>query len=477
MIMSANSIRRQLVLTMVLSQALLAAGLVFTGVYYTHRRLQASLDSNLYARAMGVAALVRYPENAGAGLIFESSMVPAKDLRSGDLFEVRAEGSGFVARSPAWPADLRIVSGAKPNRSLIVRGTHYRVLQLHDVPILDREEGSTNLPSKLTVTYAMPKTEMNLQVWRAGIYIALISMVFLGVTVLLALWGIRRGLLPLQHLASQAARVSAQRWEFQPPSDAKLVAELKPLTDAMQTMLHRLQQSFEQQREFLGNAAHELKTPVAILKSTIQSLLQKPRTLSEYQAGLSQSLEDVERLENLLHWMLRLARAEQWAYGTLDRKLEPVDIASTCEGAIEGLRRLATARHANIQLSAEDDVLCRADPEDLELVWINLLENAVRYSPYGTQVTMKIGRTDHRARVVVEDQGPGIPPEELPRIFERFHRGESSRNRETGGFGLGLAIARALVEAYGGTITPESSIGHGTRMVVDLPLSSPSIHS
>jgi signal transduction histidine kinase len=121
-------------------------------------------------------------------------------------------------------------------------------------------------------------------------------------------------------------------------------------------------------------------------------------------------------------------------------------------------------------LNAEDGIICRADPEDLQLVWINLLENAVRYSPHGATVNVQVGRGDHRARVVVEDQGPGIPAEELPLIFERFHRGDSSRRRETGGFGLGLAIAKALVEAYGGSITPESGVGRGTRMIVDLPL-------
>ncbi len=470
--MSSSSIRKQLVLTIVLSQALLALGLVFTGVFYTHRRLQASLDANLKARAMGIAALVRYPEDSKQGLIFESSLIPPKDLSSGDLFEITAEGPGLIAQSPGWPQNLDFSPSGKRIQNTKIRGIPYRVLRLTNVPILDREEGVSSLPSTLTVTYATPKVEMNLQVLRAGVYIALASLVFLGGTVVLALWGIRRGLLPLQHLASQAAQVSAQHWEFQPPAEAELVAELKPLTGAMQTMLHRLHQSFEQQRHFLGNAAHELKTPVAILKSTMQSLLQKPRTSPEYQAGLSQSLEDVERLEKLLQWMLRLARAEQWAYGTLERKLEPIDLTSTCEGAIEGIRGLASARRAEIQLNAEDGVVCRADPEDLELVWINLLENAVRYSPAGTRVSVNVGRTDHKARVIVEDQGPGIPADELPLVFERFHRGESSRNRETGGFGLGLAIAKALVEAYGGTITPESAVGKGTRMIVDLPLSS-----
>jgi signal transduction histidine kinase len=455
---------------MVLTQALLAAGLVFTGVYYTHHRLQASLDANLHARAMGVAALVRYPEERGQRLIFESDLVPARDLATGDIFEITAPGVGVVARSPGWPADFKVLPASKPYRKIKIAGIPYRVLRLEKVPILDREETASDLPTILTVVYATPQVEMNRQVWRAGGYIAVASLVFLGITVLLALWGIRRGLLPLQDMAAEASHVSAQHWDFKPPREAELVAELRPLADAMETMLHRLHQSFEQQRQFLGNAAHELKTPVAILKSTVQSLLQKPRTSAEYQAGLTQSLEDVERLENLLQGMLRLARAEQWAYGTLKRNLESVDVASTCEDAIEGLRGLANAHRADIKLNAEDGILCRADPEDLQLVWINLLENAVRYSPEGTTVNIKVARSDHKARVVVEDQGPGIPADELPLIFERFHRGDASRNRETGGFGLGLAIAKALVEAYGGTIIPESAVGRGTRMIVDLPL-------
>jgi signal transduction histidine kinase len=469
--MSTSSIRRRLILTMVLTQALLAAALVFTGVFYTHRRLQGSLDANLHARAMGVAALVRYPEEPHQALVFDSDLVPARDLATGDMFEISAPGAGVIAQSPRWSHELDLPASPGRYRNVKVAGVPYRVLRLEHVPILDREETMSNLPNTLTVIYVMPETVMHLQVWRAGAYIAIASVFFLGITVLLALWGIRRGLSPLQDLAAAASHVSAQHWNFQPPREAELVAELRPLAEAMETMLQRLHQSFEQQRQFLGNAAHELKTPVAILKSTMQSLLQKPRASAEYQAGLAQSLEDVERLENLLAGMLRLARAEQWAYGTLKRNLDAVDLASTCEDAIEGLRGLAQAHHTEIKLNAEDGIIFRADPEDLQLVWINLLENAVRYSPHGTTVNVKVARNDHKARVVVEDQGAGIPSEELPLIFERFHRG-APRNRETGGFGLGLAIAKALVEAYGGTITPESAMGRGTRMIVDLPLNA-----
>jgi signal transduction histidine kinase len=116
-------------------------------------------------------------------------------------------------------------------------------------------------------------------------------------------------------------------------------------------------------------------------------------------------------------------------------------------------------------------VISRADPEDLELVWVNLLENAVRYSPEGSSIDLTVSANgSNRAQIVVADHGRGIPKEELTHIFERFHRVDASRTRETGGFGLGLAIAKALIEAYGGTIVAESELGRGTRMIVELPL-------
>jgi signal transduction histidine kinase len=238
-------------------------------------------------------------------------------------------------------------------------------------------------------------------------------------------------------------------------------------------MLERLERSFAEQREFVGNAAHELKTPVAVLKSTLQSLLQRPREAEEYRLGLERSLEDLERLEGLLHGMLRLARAEQSERGALGRDLEAVDLATTCEEAIARIRRLADARHAQVHLVTNGRVLLRADPEDLQLVWVNLLENAVRYSPEGGSVEVVITHTESgRARVEFADHGPGIPPADLLHIFERFYRGDPSRTRATGGFGLGLAIAKALVEAYGGTIAADSRAGDGTRMTVELPVMS-----
>jgi signal transduction histidine kinase len=111
-----------------------------------------------------------------------------------------------------------------------------------------------------------------------------------------------------------------------------------------------------------------------------------------------------------------------------------------------------------------------ADPADLELVWSNLLENAIRFSPDGETVSLKLNSSGGFGYIEVADSGPGIPAEELTQIFERFHRGDSSRARTTGGYGLGLAISKALIEAYGGDIAPQSALGEGTRMVVSLPI-------
>jgi heavy metal sensor kinase len=466
-----TSIRTRLIAIVVLAQVLLAAGLLITGIYYTERHLLSTLDTAMQAHATSIAALVRYTEDATGNVYFDNSLIPRSiDPSHPDLFAVWSQNSGLLVRSPNWPKDLEVSAEGKERWRFKSAHMHYRGLRVFNVPVLDREEGAAFHPQTLTIFYAAPLNQLDKQVKAAGVSIAVWSALLLAISVLLALWGIRRGLHPLQQLADRAALVSTQDWQLHAPEAAERTTELKPLTQSMTNMLARLERSFVQQREFLGNAAHELKTPVAVLKSTLQSLLQRPRSSEEYRQGLEHSLEDVQRLEKLLQWMLRLARAEQWAHGALRRDLPEIDVSATCEEAVERIRYVASERGTSLKLSKNGQVSLRADPEDLQLVWSNLLENAVRYSPRGSSVEMTLACPNGGpARITVQDHGPGIPADELPHIFERFYRGDPSRNRATGGFGLGLAIAKALVEAYGGTITAESVPGQGTRMTVELP--------
>ena len=469
--MAKTSIQRRLITVVILSQLLLATGIFFVSVHLTHRQLRFAFDSALNGRAMSLAALVQYSEDAGHPLEFESALVPPPlEPNYLDLYEVR-HGDRVLARSANWPSDPAMTTEMRATQraDITVNGVRYRALRLENIPILDREP---DVPANdvLTVTYASPIAPMARAIGHLRLYIALGCLGLLCVSVPLAVWGMRRGLRPLEALATSAGTISTSNWELNPPEEARDTLELAPLTQAMTSMLDGLHRSFTQQREFLANAAHELKTPVAILKSTLQSLLQRPRTSDEYRVGLEEALDDMARLEKLLHSMLRLARAEQWASGNLHRDLAPVDLGMTCQLAIERLEAVAQQRGVKIDFSANDPVRLPADPDDLELVWSNLLENAIRFSPEGETVRMSVDSNNGHGRVVVADHGPGIPASELPRIFERFHRADSSRARNTGGYGLGLAISKALVEAYGGTIEPQSRMGEGTRMVVTLPV-------
>jgi signal transduction histidine kinase len=469
--MPKHSIQNRLIAVVIFSQLLLATGIFIVSVYLMHRQLRVAFDSALNGRAMSLAALVQYSEDAGHPLEFESNLVPPPlERHHSDLYEVR-HADRVLARSPNFPPSLAMTPGGRDmqHADFTLDGVRYRALRLENVPILDREP---DVPENdvLTVTYASPVAPMARAIGHLRLYIALGCLGLLCVSVPSAVWGLRRGLHPLAALTTSAGAVSAANWELNPPQEAWDTRELAPLTQAMTSMLEGLHRAFTQQREFLANAAHELKTPVAVLKCTLQSLLQRPRSADEYRAGLEEALEDMARLEKLLHSMLRLARAEQWASGSLRRDLAPIEVAMTCQMAIERLQAVAQQRGVKINFAADGPCCLTADADDLELVWSNLLENAIRFSAAGETVRMSLKTENGRGCVEVADSGQGIPESEFPHIFERFHRGDASRARDTGGYGLGLAISKALVEAYGGTIEPQSRPGEGTRMVVSLPL-------
>jgi signal transduction histidine kinase len=465
------SIAGRLVAIVIACQLLLTVGLTFISVVYFRSQFMAAFDSTLLSRATSTLALVRYSESVPPGLLFDSSLLPpASDPAHADLFEIRVAGR-IIARSDA-PQGLppAIADTNAPYADFTLAGTPYRAVALRDVAVLDDEE-SVTVPARVTVTYAAPLADTYRHLTNLGISVAATSLLLLCVASALAFWGVHRGLVPLRQLAQQAGAISVRNWDFRPLPEAASATELAPLTGAIETVLSRLKESFRQQRDFTSDAAHELKTCLAILKSTVQSLLQRPRSEEEYRAGLDSMLEDCGRLEDLIERMLRLARIDQWAEAGPPRDMASTELTSTCEAAIARMQSVAASHGVEIELSGARPIHLRADPEDLELVWVNLIDNAVRYSPSGSSVVLRIHPKNGsgKACVSVEDSGPGISPEELPRIFERFHRGDPSRARSTGGFGLGLAICKALVIAYGGVISAQNRPGRGAELRVDLP--------
>ncbi len=462
----SSSMTRRLIAGVLLTELLLATALLISLVYYTRRQLLSAFTLTLRARAIATAALVRYGENPPYPLKFDRSLLPpAPDKHHPDFYRVQLQGGTIIAQY--WP--VAWTPPTSGSAAFNLHGVPYRVLRLTGQPVLDTEENLSGPPPLLTVWYAAPALPIQARVLDAALFAGAAGLLLLAATGLLTIWGIRRGLAPLHDLADRAAQISALNWEFRPPATSRSTAELAPLIAALESMLQRLHRSFLAQREFLGNAAHELKTPVAILKSTLQSLLQRPRDNEAYRHGLEQSLEDVERLHLLLDRMLRLARIEQAAESGANASLPDVSLAAGCAAALDRLVHLAQSKDIHTELRVRRDALVRAESDDLELVWSNLIENAIKYSPNGSRVRVTLDAGENSARVVVEDEGPGIAESDLPRIFDRFYRAEQSRNRDTGGFGLGLAIVKSIVEAYQGRVWVESRQPRGLRFGVELP--------
>ena len=475
------SLTRRIITAVVACQLLLTAALTLTAVLYARADLHRAFQASLQGRAMSTLAMVRYTETDPPKLVFDPTLLPAATgPERRDLFEIRGEDGSLIARTNGWDGPPpEVARTRRPYADFDHAGIPFRAIILRNIGVLDVEEASDAARARVTLIYAGSLGGLRERLAELAFSVAGTSLLLLLAASGLAAWFVRRDLAPLRELAAQAGAISVHHWDFDAPQGASLASELAPLVTAMETVLSRLRESFRRQREFTSDAAHELKTSVAIVKSTLQSLLQRPRNEQEYRAGLEHLLEDCARLEDLLERMLRLARIEQWADAGLPRKLATTELTSTCEAAISRIQAMADARNISVEMSHPASVHLRADPEDLELIWLNLLENAVQYSPAGSKVSLRVERNPARqlagggegtAYVTVEDSGPGISEHELPHIFERFHRGDPSRARSTGGFGLGLAICKALVEAYGGSIEAQSALGRGSSFRVQLPV-------
>ena len=224
--------------------------------------------------------------------------------------------------------------------------------------------------------------------------------------------------------------------------------ELGRLGVLINSMLERLEGSFAQQVWFAADASHELRTPLAVILAQVELALARPREGPAYREALEACGRAARRMKSLVNDLLTLARADA---GKLELRAEPIDLAQIAEECIALLEPLARKHTVRILLETSPATL-KGDPERVGQVLTNLLSNAIQYNHPGGRAAISV-RTDHdSAVVVVEDTGVGIPESDLPLVFDRFHRVDAARSRESGGSGLGLAICRSIVLAHGGTI-------------------------
>ena len=278
-------------------------------------------------------------------------------------------------------------------------------------------------------------------------------------------WIARMALSPVETLGQTAANVSAQSLDTRVFLDAPY-REFQQLAQSFNNMFERLQRAFESQRRFVGDAAHELKTPLTAMKGNMEVGLQRERSTEEYRDLLSTSLGQVERLVRLVKSLLTLT---QFSGEHLPIDLKPVLMEPLIKELVSELSILAEDKGCLFTSHIQEVPKVLGDAGQLKQLVINLLDNAIRHTPQGGSVTVTLQSSADKVRLTVEDTGSGIATEHLPHIFERFYRADPARDRESGGTGLGLAIAKEIALAHNGTINVQSEIGKGSIFEVNLP--------
>ena len=274
-----------------------------------------------------------------------------------------------------------------------------------------------------------------------------------------------RALRPIRQIAQTAQEITAQdlsrRIAYRGARD-----EIGSLAMTFDQMLGRLQSSFERERRFTGDAAHELRTPLTVLKGQIEVALNRRRSPAAYEKTLQELSAQVERLIRLSSGLLFLSRTDQQQLS-----FEPVDfdLREWLEILVEQIEPLAREKGLKISLNIPENLSIYGDSDLLIRLFLNILENALKYTPMGGQITITALKVPEEIQVLIHNTGPDISQEHLPHLFERFYRVEADRSSQTGGSGLGLAIAREIVRLHRGEIDMQSEPSHGVTVTVHLP--------
>jgi two-component system, OmpR family, heavy metal sensor histidine kinase CusS len=276
----------------------------------------------------------------------------------------------------------------------------------------------------------------------------------------------RAALAPVAALRRDADLVTADRLSHRlpvrHPGD-----EFGQLAATVNAMIGRLERSFVEVKRFTADASHELRTPLTALRTEAEVALAGQPTVQEYRALLESILEECGRMARLTDQLLSLAREDA---GVVHAGPELLDIGALVAGVADTLRPLAEAKGVSLVAAAPSGPTVRGDEVRLRQVAVNLIDNAIKYTPGGGTVRVAVAATGAGARVMITDTGPGIPPEHLDHVFDRFYRVDKARSRELGGTGLGLSIARSIIVAHGGAITLSNEPGGGITATVTLPL-------
>ena len=422
-----------------------------------HKRMDETLSSELNT-GIGLfgAEMAELRDDAHAAAAEAMSEIKIR----GVLVAVFQDGQLLASTAPFKNAELSAIAAraaAAHDEEILSGVAHYGVSGGRAVA---RRFMIGSRPYVLIAVGSLDAVTADLAVVRNVIYVAL------PLAVLLAGIGgfilATKSLAPLRWMADQARTITDKnlhsRLDIGAAND-----ELQLLSKSFNELLSRLDRSFETMRRFVADASHELRTPIAIIRGEADVALNQERRPAEYRDSLAIIQDEARRLSRLIDDLLNLARADS---GHVTLRIEEFYFSDLLADCCRSLHIVADAKRITLECRCPEDVSFSGDQELLRRLILNLLDNAIRYTPEGGKISVELERNGGELRLQVADTGVGIDPEAAGHVFERFYRGDQARSRQNGGFGLGLSIVRWIAESHNGTVEVVSKPGKGSTFTV-----------
>ena len=440
--------------------AIYAAG---SALYFLHdltRQLDASLDRD----AETVEGILSFSAEGTIVLASHEGEAKGKESDHGYLLEVWSPDGKLLYRSEGLDnLSLGPLPQLHPGRSR-ERPHFYRLANNERLRVTSRLH---HMQGRLVVVrLALSEEPLWDEFWDMvsvlgfGLPVIVLSIGFTGYIVA------GRAIQPVESMAQRAGRISAEhlneRLQIDNPDD-----ELGRLGAAFNQTLARLETSFEQLRRFTADASHELRTPLTAIRSVGEVALQTHGDAAYYRDMIGSMLEEVDRLTRLVESLLTISRTDAGRIRLQKSSLHLLDLAQESAALLDVL---AEEKNQTIVVDGDSSITIQADRLILRQALINLIDNAVKYSPAGGTIRVHVHAADENAVIEVRDNGPGIPIEHAEKVFERFYRVDKARSRAEGGAGLGLSIVQWSVAAHGGRVELDSSAASGCAFVIYLPL-------
>jgi heavy metal sensor kinase len=450
---------------------LLAVLLAFCGFVYINMRnsLLKAVDDSLRLNASQAVATMNI-ENGQfkfSDSIPEGSMEDDLESRGLSIRVLSPEGSMLEAFGPYrdLPVSAESIAAARMQRSIFttqIEPEQNDAVRFYSVPVIENDR----LLGIVEVAQNLDKLQDTLERLLAALLLSapfVICLAGLGGYFLAA-----RALAPIDHMTRTARRISAEDLSERlnlPETDD----EVGRLASTFDSMLGRLEASFRRERQFTADASHELRTPLAAMQAIISVVRDRRRAPEDYERALGDLAEETDRLSTLTEDLLNLARGDT----NKPVELEEVDIPTLLCDLSDSFRPLAEKKGLTFTTNMPENIIVTGDRDSLIRLFANLLDNAIKYTSRGG-IRISANRTiENMLEVCITDTGDGIPPEDLPHIFDRFYRVEKSRAAR--GAGLGLAIAANIAHAHSGAIEVSSTVGKGTTFTVQLPILTSSV--